>query len=174
MAAQASERVLRIDPPRPIVPFVLVDHDGRAFRSEERLRDKVSLVYFGFAHCPDVCPATLLKLQQLVASDPSFGEVRVLMISVDAERDTPAAMKAFLAPISPRFLGLTGTPEQVGAAARAFSVAYLRQPVATPEDPYLVDHSSQVYLVDRSGRLSELFFNAPDAGMREALRAALP
>ncbi len=173
MAAQASERVLRIVPPRPIAPFELTDHDGETFRSDRQMRGQVSLVFFGFAHCPDICPATLRKLQQLVSSDPEFAAVRVLMISVDGERDTPATMKAFLAPIAPRVIGLTGTPGQLGEVARAFSVSYVRRPDSSADGAYTVDHSSQIYLVDRAGRLSEQFFNAPDSGMREALRAEL-
>ncbi len=171
--AQAAERVLRVDPARPIAPFTLIDQDGHPFRSEKALPGQVTLVFFGFAHCPDVCPTTLLKLQNLLASDPALAKVRVMMISVDGERDTPAAMKAFLAPISPRFIGLTGTPAQVRPVARAFSAAFFRQPAATAGGDYIVDHSAQVYLVDRSGRLSELFFNAPEADMRDALRVAL-
>lgn len=171
MAAQASERVLRFDPARPIPPFTLLDQDGLAFRSDRALRGRVTLVYFGFTQCPDICPTTLLKLQHLVASDPVLADVQVLMISVDGARDSPAAMKAFLAPISPRFVGLTGTVEQVSPVARAFSAAFSRQPAAG--GGYTVEHSAQVFLVDRSGRLTELFFNAPEEGMRDALRVAL-
>jgi len=157
----------------PIAPFTLMDQDGRAFRSDKALAGQVTLVFFGYTHCPDVCPTTLLKLQQLLDSDAAFADVRVLMISVDGERDTPAAMKRFLVPIAPRFVGLTGEPDALASVERTFSAAFARQPAATPGGEYTVDHSAQVYLVDRSGRLSELFFNAPVEGMRDALRVAL-
>jgi protein SCO1/2 len=170
-AADAPGRVLESSPPRAIPGFTLVDQDGRPFRSET-LRDRATLVFFGFTECPDVCPTTLLRLRNLVRSSPDFRDVRVLMISVDGERDSPAVLKRYLARSGPGFIGLTGTPSQVRPVARGFSAMFVRQP-AGADGRYTVDHSSQVYLLDRSGRLRATFFNAATEDMAAALRAAV-
>jgi protein SCO1/2 len=168
-----TERMLRLSPPRAIAPFTLQDHDGREFLSSRQLPGQVSLVFFGFTHCPDVCPTTLLKLQQVLADGAEFAAVRLYMISVDGERDTPAVLKAFLGQVSPRLVGLTGPARQVQPVARSFTASFMRQPPMQPGGHYTVDHSSQVYLVGRDGRLRAIFFDAPPAVLRAALRDAL-
>jgi protein SCO1 len=172
VTAPATGRVLWLQRSRAIPPFTLLDQDGRAFRSARDFPGRVSLVFFGFAHCPDVCPTTLLKLQQVLASGAEFADVRLYMISVDGERDTPAVLKRYLGQVSPRIVGLTGAPERVRPVARGFTASFVRQPAAAG-GAYTVDHSSQVYLVDRTGRLGAILFDAPPATLREALRAAL-
>jgi protein SCO1 len=168
-----TERLLRLEPSRPIAPFALQDQDGREFLSARQLPGQVSLVFFGFTHCPDVCPTTLLALQQVLADGPEFAAVRLYMISVDGERDTPAVLKAFLGQVSPRIVGLTGPAAQVRPVARSFTASFVRQPPTQPGGFYTVDHSSQVYLVGRDGRLRAIFFNAPPDVLRAALRDAL-
>lgn len=168
-----DSRALRLAQPRTLAPFTLLDQKGRPFRSSEAFRGRVSLVFFGFLNCPDVCPTTLLRLRNLMAADPALAAVQVVMVSVDGERDTPAAMKGLLDAIEPRFVGLTGDPARVRPVARSFSASFVKQPPSGPEGAYVVDHSAQLYLVDRTGRLATIFFNAPDAALRDALRAAL-
>ena len=165
--------MLRLSPSRALAPFTLEDQEGREFQSARQLPGQVSLVFFGFAHCPDVCPTTLLKLQQVLAAGPEFAAVRLYMISVDGERDTPAVLKAFLGQVSPRIVGLTGPAAQVRPVARSFTASFVRQAPTQPGGHYTVDHSSQVYLVDRDGRLRAIFFNAPQDVLRAALRDAL-
>jgi protein SCO1 len=171
--AAGAERVLRLDPSRAIAPFALQDQDGREFLSARQLPGQVSLVFFGFTHCPDVCPTTLLTLQQVLADGPEFAAVRLYLISVDGERDTPAVLKSFLGQVSPRIVGLTAPAVQVRPVARSFTASFVRQPPTQPGGHYTVDHSSQVYLVGRDGRLRAIFFNAPPEALRAALREAL-
>jgi protein SCO1/2 len=114
----------------------------------------------------------LLRVRNLLAADPALADVQVVMISVDGERDTPARLKRLLDAISPRFVGLTGDPARVRPVARSFSASFVRQPPTGPDGAYVVDHSAQLYLVDRDGRLSTLFFNAPDESLQDALRVA--
>jgi protein SCO1/2 len=165
-------RALRLAQPRPLPAFTLTDQHGQPFRSREAFAGRVSLVFFGFVNCPDVCPTTLLRLRNLLAADPALAQVQVVMVSVDGERDTPARLKRLLDAISPRFVGLTGDPARVRPVARSFSASFVRQAPSGPEGAYLVDHSAQLYLVGRDGRLSTLFFNASDEALRDALRAA--
>ena len=110
-----SDRVAIAQPPKPIADFELVDQEGRPFKFSQ-LRNRPVLVFFGFTHCPDVCPATLAKLRALNdTADEKIRDVAVVMISVDGDRDNPATMKAYLAQMSPQFIGLTGDP-QIGRA----------------------------------------------------------
>jgi protein SCO1/2 len=171
-SAAQPDRTVAFDPPRALPAFTLTDPQGRAAGSAA-LRGQVTLVFFGFTQCPDVCPTTLLRLRNLLRSSPDFAAVRGLMISVDGERDDPAALRAFLGRSGPAFTALTGPPEVVRPVARAFSATFYKQPPAGPDGRYTVDHSSQVYLVDRAGRLRAAFFNAPEESMVAALRAVM-
>lgn len=145
--------------PRPITDFVLTDEQGHERRFSS-LRGQPVLVLFGFTHCPDVCPPTLLRLRALhETQDGKLRAARIVMISVDGERDTPAVMKQFLASFSPAFIGLTGNPRAVADIAARFSaVAFKEQP--DKKGNYQFFHSSQVYLVDQAGRLRASFTDA--------------
>ena len=126
------------------------------------LRGNVLLVYFGYVHCPDICPMTLGQLQAVVSSpDIAANQARVVMISVDGDRDTPAVLKRYLAPVSPDFIGLTGNPRKVRDIAAQFSAVFFQGMPADAAGNYLVEHTSQVYLLDKQGRLHSTFFNAP-------------
>ena len=171
-SAAQPDRTVTFDPPRALPAFTLTDPQGRAAGSAA-LRGQVTLVFFGFTQCPDVCPTTLLRLRNLLASSADFAAVRAVMISVDGERDDPAALRAFLGNAGPAFTALTGTPAAVRPVSRGFSAMFVKQPPAGPDGRYTVDHSSQVYLVDRAGRLRAAFFNAPQEHMAVALRAVL-
>jgi len=149
--------VMLTEPPRPIAEFSLTDQDGQSFSSSD-LRGRPTLVFFGYAHCPDVCPAALSKLKLAHDSaDEAMRRARVVFISVDGERDTPASLKAYLARLSPDFVGLTGDPDAVRAIAEGFHVAIFKDPPA-PDASYKVDHSGQIYLIDAAGQLrAELY-----------------
>jgi protein SCO1/2 len=132
-------------------PFSLVDQSG-APADQGLLRGKWSAVFFGYTYCPDVCPTTLAALGQAVADlGPDSGRFQVVFITVDPQRDTPAALKAYLA--SPTFpkgiVGLTGSPQQVAGVARAYHVYYQKVPQGTS---YSMDHTAVVYLMDPRGR----------------------
>jgi protein SCO1/2 len=168
----ALERVTVLPAPRPIPDFQLTDQEGRP-RSLASLRGVPLLVFFGFTHCPDVCPAALIKLKLLHEADGGeLKAARVVMISVDGERDTPAVMKKYLASLSPDFIGLTGSPRAVGNIAARFSaVAFKEQ--ADQDGNYKFFHSSQVFLVDKGGRLRASFSDAALENMVTVTRLVL-
>jgi protein SCO1 len=168
-ATQAPERTLLATPPRTITDFTLTNQKGRALKISE-LRGAPVLVFFGFANCPTICPAVLQQLQTLetrYAKD--LGATRVVVISVDGERDTPEVMESWLAPISPKFTGLTGSPDKVRQIAEQFTAAFYKAQ-ADDRGRYLVDHSTQLFLLDAEGRLGATFFNAPVATVAEVVR----
>ena len=170
----ATGRVLDADPPRDIADFELTDQDGQPFRLST-LKGSPVLLFFGFTSCPDVCPLTLGQLQVIAGShDKAVREVRIVMISVDGDRDKPADMKRYLLPISSVFIGLTGNPRRVRDIAGQFSAVFFKGMSRGSAGQYLVEHTSQVYLLDRQGRLRSTFFNATVDEMTEAtLRVAL-
>ncbi len=132
--------------------FRLVDHNGQP-RTLADFRGKVVVVFFGFTHCPDVCPTTLAELARAVKQlGPDGQRVQVLMVTVDPERDTPEILKQYVTALDPRFVGLTGDPDAIARTARDFKVFYLKSPGATP-GAYSVDHSSASYVFDPQGRL---------------------
>ncbi len=157
----APARVLEASPPKAITDFELTNQDGQPFRLSQ-LRGSPVLVFFGFSHCPDVCPLTLGQLQAVVSSrDSAVNQARVVMISVDGDRDTPAALKRYLASVSPDFIGLTGPPRRVRDIAAQFSAVFFKGTPADADGNYQVEHTAQVYLLDKQGRLHSTFFNAP-------------
>ena len=152
------DRVMLVQPPRAIPEFQLTDQDGAAYDSSH-LRGAPTLLFFGFAHCPDVCPAALAKLK-LVHEREGLHGVRVVFVSTDGERDTPAALKAYLGRLSPDFIGLTGDPDIVRGIGEAFHVSFFKnQPGA--DHSYNVQHSGQIYLLDADGRLRAELYDPP-------------
>lgn len=137
-------------------PFTLVDHTGRTV-TERDFAGRPLLVYFGFTYCPDVCPTELGTIAAALDAMGTAGErVTPVFVSIDPERDTPAAMADYVARFHPRMVGLTGSAEQVAQAARAYRVYYAK---VRPRDlsDYLMDHSSFIYLVGPDGRVRSLF-----------------
>lgn len=132
--------------------FALVDEDGEAV-TDEAFRGKVSIVYFGFATCPDVCPLALgtlsAALNELSATE--LVELAPLFITVDPERDTPEALKLYLA-FDQRFTGLTGAPDAAERARAAFKVYASKRPLPESALGYTMDHTSLFYILDREGR----------------------
>ncbi|MFO7277760.1 MAG: SCO family protein [Pseudomonadota bacterium] len=139
--------------PRELPEFQLVDHTGAPF-TRESLRGHATLVFFGFTHCPDVCPATLAKLAQ-VKQAASMPQLRVLLVSVDPERDTPEALAAYVRAFDREFTGVTGDPQAVAQLTRSFGVATARTEL--PGGGYTVDHSAAVFLLDAQGRMVAVF-----------------
>ncbi|MCD8504022.1 MAG: SCO family protein [Burkholderiaceae bacterium] len=147
--------------------WALTDHHGNP-ADGERFKGKVSVVFFGFTQCPDICPTSLSELHNALAQlGPDASNVQVLMVSVDPERDSPTVMKDYLQVFSDglptEFLGLTGTPEEIQQAAKAFRAYYAK--VATPDGSYTMDHSASYYLIDKNGNARVLASNqaGPDA-----------
>lgn len=133
--------------------FVLQSADGMV--STQALRGKVLLVYFGYTHCPDVCPASLAAGAQTLnaLSAEERARVRLIMVSVDPERDTPARLKEYAAYFHPEMTGVTGSAEEIAAVAKSFGAGYIRQP-ARPDGSYAVDHTTRTYVVGPDGKLA--------------------
>jgi protein SCO1/2 len=163
-AAPAPERTLLAEPPRAIADFQLTDQSGKAVKLAD-FRGAPVLMFFGFTHCSTACPAALHQLRQLERQHGAeLGKTRIVIVSVDGERDTPAAMKTWLQPLSAKFIGLTGTPARVQNIAAQFSAAFYKLPGASAGE-YSMEHNSQIFLLDAQGRLRATFFNAPLATM---------
>ncbi len=134
-------------------PIDLVDSNGMRVTQAD-FAGEPAILYFGFTHCPDVCPTTMLTLAEAL-EQPGAPDVRTVLISVDPERDTPEAMRAYVATdgFPAELVGLTGSRAQIEAAKRAFRVYAERAPVAgAPADVYNVDHTSLVYVIDGAWR----------------------
>jgi protein SCO1/2 len=131
----------------------LTDHNGRRVGLES-FRGKLVVLFFGYTHCPDVCPTTLSDMAQALTlmGPEAGGKVQVLFVSVDPERDTPEILKAYVPYFHKDFLGLRGAPEEVAKAANEFRVMY-RKHVEPGATSYLVDHSAGSYVLDAQGRL---------------------
>lgn len=136
-------------------PFTLTDQDGRTVRDTD-FAGKYRLVYFGYSFCPDICPVDVQKLMrglsQFEKADVARGaKIVPMFITVDPARDTPAALKPFVARYHPRLLGLTGTPDQIAAVAKAYVVTYNKVDGSAP-DRYLMAHSQLAFLMDPQGK----------------------
>jgi len=154
-------------------PFTLTDHTGRDV-TERDFAGRFLLVYFGFTYCPDVCPTELGTMAHAIDAMGAMGErVTPVLITIDPERDTPAALADYVSRFHPRMVGLTGTTQQIAQAARAYRVYYAR---SRPRDSgdYLMDHSSFTYLVGPDGRVRQLFRpEMPPEAMAQAILAQL-
>jgi protein SCO1 len=132
--------------------FQLVDHTGQP-RKLSDFHGKVVALFFGYTHCPDVCPITLAELAAAVKKlGPQGDKVQVLFVTADPERDTPEVLAQYVTAFNPAFLGLRGTPDQTGQVAKDFKVIIQKSPGADA-DNYTVDHSSGTYIYDTTGKL---------------------
>ena len=132
--------------------LALTDADGNA-RTLADFKGKVTLVFFGYTQCPDVCPTTLAELAAVKRELGADGErVQGVFVSVDPERDTPEILKAYMSSFGPGFVALRGTLEQTQAAARDFKVFFAKAP-GKSEGSYTVDHTAGTYVFDAQGRL---------------------
>ena len=131
----------------------LTDHNGRHV-TLETFRGKLVVLFFGYTHCPDVCPTTLSDLAQAfkLMAPEDVAKVQVLFVTVDPERDTPQVLKAYVPYFHPSFLGLYGTPAETAATAKEFRITY-RKHVEPGASDYLVDHSAGSYVLDANGRM---------------------
>jgi protein SCO1/2 len=136
-------------------PFHLIDQDGQPF-SDQDLKGKTFLVFFGFTHCPDVCPTTLFDMSEIMRNlGAEADRTAALFISVDPERDTAEAMKDYMSSFDPHVRGLTGNAEALAAVAKAYRVYYKKVPLDCGD--YTMDHTAIVYLMDKEGRFVSPF-----------------
>ena len=132
--------------------FALTDHTGKP-RTLADFRGKVVVIFFGFTHCPDVCPTTLAELAAAMKKLGGDGDrVQVLLVTVDPERDTPQILSQYVTAFDPRFLALRGTAEETARVAKEFKIIYQKVAGARP-DSYTMDHSAGTYIFDTQGRL---------------------
>ena len=161
--ADLSATVLAV--PKPIDDFSLIDQDGRPF-DLQRLKGHWTFLFFGYTHCPDVCPTTMAVLGQLAAqlaeTPRGLDQTQFALVSVDPARDTPAQLKRYVAYFGKDFLGVTGSEEAIAGLTRQLGVLYVRVPGTTDQN-YTIDHSAAILLIDPRGRLSAVFSAPHDA-----------
>ena len=167
----------RIDPPMPAPAYTLQTAGGLEVRPE-RFSGNWTAMAFGFATCPDVCPTTMQRLAEAVdlLSETDREQVDVVLVSVDPERDGPDAIDAYARAFDPGFVGLSGTPEQVAAAADGLGIYYEKTAADSTASAagYLVDHTASVYVLDPEGRPALLWsFGTTPEEMAADLEALL-
>jgi len=131
-------------------PFKLIDQSGQPL-TEEDMKGRPFLVFFGYTHCPDICPTTLFEMSEVMhALGNDADRIGALFVTVDPERDTPAVMKDYLSSFDPHLRGATGDPKAIDAVVKAYRV-YAKK-VPTDQGDYGMDHTALVYLMDKQGR----------------------
>ena len=130
-------------------PFTLADQTGQPI-TEAAFRGHPSALFFGFTHCPDVCPTALFEMSEIfTALGPDAEKVQAFFVSVDPERDTPEVMKSYLSSFAPQLRGLTGTPDEVDGIKKEYRVYSRKVPLS--DGDYTMDHTAVVYLMDKTG-----------------------
>jgi len=165
-ARPTLERATLFDAGRPLAEPGLVDHLGRPY-GLDRLRGRWTLLFFGFTHCPDVCPltlATLAEARRLLADLPSADQPAVALVSVDPQRDTAAVLSRYVAHFDPEFTGVGGGAAAIEAFTKSLGVAVI---VGAPgeDGSYTVDHSAAVFLVDPQAELVAVFGTPHEAAV---------
>ncbi len=153
----ALAKATLLTPPRPLPEFELVDQDGSPF-TQAQLRGHWSVLFFGFTHCPDVCPTTLgvlAKARQELSDLPDELQPHVVLVSVDPKRDTPQQLASYVKFFDSSFTGVTGTERSIDEFTRAIGVPVAITP--TQNGDYSVDHSAALFLIDPQGNMRALF-----------------
>jgi protein SCO1/2 len=136
-------------------PFQLTDQNGKTV-TEKSLKGKPTLIFFGYTHCPDVCPTSLFEISEVLrALGKDADKVNAVFISVDPERDTPSTMKDYLSSFDPHLEGLSGDPEETAKVIKSYRV-YAKK-VPGKDGDYTMDHTALIYLMDREGRFVSPF-----------------
>jgi len=149
---------------RELAPFTLVDHNNEVF-NETTLRQRWSFLFFGYTHCPDVCPTTLSVLNSVAQRLQDVdADIRFVFISVDPERDTPEKLARFVSYFNKNFIGVTGTEQQIEQFTRELGIMHMRVAADENATAYLVDHTASVLLIDPDGRYHAVFSPPLSAG----------
>ena len=131
-------------------PFRLTDQNGKTITDQD-LKGHPSLVFFGFTHCPEICPTALADISQIIDTlGPDGSKVNALFVTVDPERDTPAVLKDYLSSFNPRLIGVGGDADALAAVAKEYRVYYKKVPLK--DGDYTMDHTAIVYLMDKNGQ----------------------
>ncbi|WP_099864649.1 SCO family protein [Pararhizobium haloflavum] len=136
------------------VPFELVDENGEVI-TQAAFQGRPTALFFGFTHCPDVCPTTLYELDRWMAEvDPDGDDMAAYMVSVDPERDTPNVLDTYVSNVSDRIHGITGDPQAVADMVKGFNIYARKVPLDEndPEGDYTMDHTASVFLLDEDGQ----------------------
>ncbi|MCG6886737.1 MAG: SCO family protein [Proteobacteria bacterium] len=145
-----------LDPPRSLTPFTLQDHNGKPF-TEQSLLGHWSFLFFGYTHCPDVCPIVLQVMQvawqQIPHAKDDPAAPRLYFISVDPDRDTPALLKQYVQYFDPAFIGVTGQADEIDKLTNRIGVLYGFEDKQPGSEDYQVNHSAQIILIDPQGRM---------------------
>jgi protein SCO1/2 len=156
-APELPQQARVLDTPRPVPAVPATDQSGQPF-GVEQLRGHWTIVFFGFTHCPDICPATLQVLagaRKMLDDLPADERPAVAMISVDPGRDTPGRLAEYVPFFHPEFRGIQVAAEHLPELARVFGAAYAYSPAG--EDSYTVDHTASLFLVDPQARVAAVF-----------------
>jgi protein SCO1/2 len=155
-------------------PFVLTATDGSTV-TDATYRGKILLVYFGYTTCPDACPTTLNSIAAALAElGPLADHIQPLFVTIDPKRDTREVLADYVKAFDPHIVGLTGTPDQIAAAAKAYGVYYAPYKTADAPDGYLMDHTSVVYVMNEQYRFVSSFTqDTPATQMADRLRKLL-
>lgn len=164
-----------LDPPRALTPFTLQDHDRKPF-TEQSLRGHWSFLFFGYTHCPDVCPVTLQVMQTAwkriprAPDDPAAP--RLYFVSVDPDRDTPELLKPYVQYFDPAFIGVTGQADEIDKLTNRIGVLYGFEDKQPGSEDYQVNHSAQLILIDPQGNMRAVFSPPHDpAGIARSFNA---
>ena len=155
-------------------PFTLTDQNGKRVTEKDFL-GKYMLVFFGYTYCPDICPT---ELQVMMAALDTIGseadKVQPVFISIDPARDTPKVLNTYVSNFGPRLIGLTGTTDEVAAAAKAYRVYYAKAGTSSSATDYLMDHSSIIYLMGPDGRfVKHVPYTTDAAKLAEAIKESI-
>lgn len=151
------------------VPFQLVAQDGKPI-TEKAFQDKPTVLFFGFTHCPEVCPTTLFEMNGwLHKVDPDGGKLNAYFVSVDPERDTPEVLGQYVANVTDRVKGISGPPEKVQEMVKGFKIYAKKVPVddKNPGGGYTMDHTASVFLLDNGGRFAGTIAYGEDTAVAE-------
>lgn len=141
-----------VDSP-PAANFTLTDQSGQT-RALTDFRGKIVSLFFGFTHCPDICPTHLARQAEVLRQlGPQANEVVVLFVTLDPERDSPEALKAYMDAFDPRFIALRGSPEETEKLAKQYKVFWQKTPLPGSALVYTIDHSTNSFVIDQQGRV---------------------
>ena len=147
--------------PKTLAPFTTVDHENNPFTLAD-LRGKWSLLFFGFTHCPDICPVTLAVMDKAHSQLDQAGDVQFALVTVDPDRDTSERLEQYLSSFNPEFIGLSGSAEQIAGLTGQIGLPYFLDKTQDEEN-YLVDHGASLFMIDPLGRLVGIFSAPHDA-----------